>query len=210
MLECTLIQSGYGLKDIPKTDITFLLVGWKVKIYEKPSCLETIHVKTWPRSMSKVTSCREFEVYNKNGKLIAIASTKWVMIHVSTHTVAKITPEIEKAYGIVTKSVFNEEIKKLSIPEKIDNSFFYTIQRRDIDTNHHVNNLKYFEIALESIPEEIYRNFSYSNLDIMYKNECKLGNTVICDFSQISNDEYCVVIRSSDLSKLHCIINFRK
>ncbi len=201
---------GYGLKDIPKTDITFLLIAWKVKIFERPSCLEKIHIKTWANAFYKVTCTREFEVYNQEGKLIAIASTKWAMIKVSTHTLTKIDHEIMDAYQNIDKKVFQGEIEKLSEPEKIDNSFSYKIQRRDIDTNNHVNNLKYLEIGMESIPEEIYENFSYTNLEVMYKNECKLGYEIICNFSKISEDESYVVIRSKDLSKLHCIIKFSK
>ncbi len=160
--------------------------------------------------MSRATSIREFEVYNQDKNLIAIASTKWAIIKVSSHSLTKITPEIENAYGKIEKSVFDGEIEKLLEPEKIDNSYHYTIQRRDIDTNNHVNNLKYLEIALESIPEDIYKDFSYSSLDIMYKNECKLGFEIVCNFSKVSDDEYFVVIRSKDLSKLHCIIRFKK
>ena len=46
---------------------------------------------------------------------------------------------------ILIKKFFSGEIEKLSEPEKIDNSFSYKIQRRDIDTNNHVNNLKYLD-----------------------------------------------------------------
>ena len=32
-------------------------------------------------------------------------------------------------------------------------AFSYTVGRRDIDTNHHVNNIHYLDFALEALPQ---------------------------------------------------------
>ena len=47
----------------------------------------------------------------------------------------------------------------------------YLIQRRDIDINGHLHNVSYLEVALEAVPEDIYKNvdFNYIKLNIKKK-----------------------------------------
>ena len=200
---------GYGLSTINQTHIGFLLVGWQVKIFENPHLLDEIEIKTWVEQLSHSLSTRNFEVYIKD-KLVAIASTKWIMVNPEDHSVAITTDEIVNAYGPVDKKVFEKPISKLHIPDRIDKVKTYTIERRDIDSNNHVNNLKYLEIALELLSDDDYTETGFSEIIVNYKNECKLHNNVICSYSKISNNEHIIAIQSSDKSKLHAIICLKK
>lgn len=200
---------GYGLSMINKTHIGFLLIGWKVKIIEKAHLLDEIEIKTWAEQLSHSLSTRNFEVYLKD-KLIAIVTTKWIMVNPEDHSVAITTDEVVKAYGPVNKKVFDEPIPKLRVPEIIDKSKTYTIERRDIDSNKHVNNLKYLEIALELLPDEDYSETDFSEIIVNYKNECKLNHDVICSYRKISDNEHIISIQSLDKTKLHSIIKLKK
>ncbi len=200
---------GYGLSTIDKTHIGFLLVGWKVKILENPHLLDEIEIRTWAENLSHSLSVRNFEVYIKD-KLVALASTKWIMVNPKDHSVAIVTEEIENAYGPVNKKVFDEPIPKLRIPEKVDKTKEYTIERRDIDSNKHVNNLKYLEIALELLSDDDYSETDFSEITVNYKNECKLHHDVLCSYTKISDFEHVIVVQSIDKTKLHAIIKLKK
>ncbi|MGI6777525.1 MAG: hypothetical protein ACOX7R_05735 [Acetivibrionales bacterium] len=54
------------------------------------------------------------------------------------------------------------------------------MRREDIDTNNHVNNTRYVNWILETIPLDIYENFSLKTLDIVYKKEVGYGSSVSC------------------------------
>jgi len=168
---------------------------------------ETITVKTWPRVFDKLYSYRDFEVYDKNNNLIAIASSKWFAIDTETKKIRKLTTEITNAYGEeINKSVFGEPFKnKITVPENLKLNFNYTIQRRDIDTNGHVNNLHYIDYALETLDEDIYNNNSFDNLEIVYKKEIKLKEGINCYYS-FEDNKHIVTIKSEDDSIIHAII----
>ena len=76
--------------------------------------------------------------------MIAIASSKWVLKNHASKTIVRISPKIVDDYDCVDKSVFNDVFdSKCPVPENFSSTFEYVVQRRDIDTNHHVNNLYY-------------------------------------------------------------------
>lgn len=198
---------GYGLNDIPKTHITWLLLNWKVKMFSHPKYNEELTINTWPRVIEKFYSYRDFEVFdNNNNNLVAIASSKWIMINAETKRIERISNEIINAYGVEQKSVFTESLNdKPKIPDNLKLNFTYTIQRRDIDTNGHVNNLHYIDYALESLPEDVYNSNEFDNIEIHYKKEIKYGETINCYYS-FENNKHIVTIKNEDNSVLHSII----
>ena len=198
---------GLGINDIPNTHLSWVVLHWKVKIFKRATYSEILKVKTWSRSATKVHCYRDFEVYNKNGELICIASSKWALTNIEKKSLEKITDEISNRYNPEEKYVFNTpEIEKLKEP--IDNkilTYTFKVPRRDIDVNNHVHNLYYLDYAYEALLEEIYNGPEYNNLEIMYKTGAKLGNIVKCYYSNCDNSHF-VTLKSEDNSHLHSII----
>lgn len=200
-------QAGYGVNNISSTHLAWLLLNWKVEIKKYPILNDTITVKTWPRVFDKLYSYRDFEVYDENNNLIAIASSKWFAIDTENKKIIKLTPKITDAYGeIIQKQVFESSFdEKFQIPEEQKLNFNYTIQRRDLDTNNHVNNLHYIDYALETLEEDIFNNNCFTNLEIVYKKEIKLKETINCYYSFESN-KHIITIKNKDTSIIHAII----
>lgn len=200
---------GYGLSNIQNTNIVFLLTNWRIKIINRPSVLEEFSIKTWVESFSHSLSIRNFEVY-LNNELIARASSKWILVSPETHSILPISEKLINAYDPVNKKVFDEKSSKILVPDNINFSYKYTVCRRDIDSNNHMNNLKYLELAYEILPEEIYINNNFNELYINYKNECKLSDIIICNYTQINRNEHTIVFKSNSSDKIHAIINLKR
>lgn len=200
-------QAGYGVNNIEKTHVAWLLLDWKVQILSYPHSNSSITIKTWPRSFDKLYSYRDFEVYDEDYNLIAIASSKWFAIDTENKKIRKLTPEITEAYGdSVTKSVFEEPFKeKMTVPQNLKLNFNYTIQRRDIDTNGHVNNINYINFALETLDEDIFNNTTFNNLEIVYKKEIKLKEDINCYYT-FDDNKHIITIKNEDNSTIHAIV----
>ena len=198
--------AGYGLNDIPKTHVTWLLLDWKVKMFAHPKYNDEITIRTWPRVLKKFYSYRDFEVYDSQNNKIAIASSKWLLINTDTKKIEKISNQLVEDFGICEDHVFHEEInEKPRVPDNLSLNFIYTIQRRDIDTNGHVNNLHYIDYALEALPEDIYNANEFNNIEIHYKKEIKYKDKINCYYSYEDN-KHVITIKSEDNSILHAII----
>lgn len=200
--------AGYGINDIPKTRRVWLLMDWKLKIMERPIYGDVLTIKTWsrlPSSCPVAYTYRDFEIYVEN-KLVAIATSKWVMIDADTGRIVKITDEMIKGYDSEDKHVFGEkEIEKLISDEEFSNKVCYEVRKADIDMNKHVHNLNYLNIAYEAMPEEIYENKEFPNVRIMYKKQIKFGEKVNVLYT-CKNGKHKFCIKSENDKVLHAII----
>ena len=197
----------YGIKDIPTTHLSWIQLNWRVSILRRLEYDEKITIKTWARESTKVSTLRDFEVLDKDGKTVCIATTRWTLISTDTQSITKITDDIINKYEPDSRTVFpGFEFKKLKEPTAFSNEYTYTTQRRDIDVNKHMHNLNYLDLAYEALPEEVYFNQEFDNIEIMYKTAIKLGDISKCLYS-FEDNKHIVCIKSPDNTILHCIIN---
>lgn len=197
--------AGYGLKDIERTRLSWVLLFWKVKVIKRLKYGDKIKVKTWSRGSVRACCLRDYEIYNSNGEVCVIGTSKWALTHLEKGLV-KLTNELTSNYNNETKSVFeNFDFKKLKEPDNYSNIYEYTVSRRDIDINNHMHNLNYLDLAYEALPEDVYKNNSFDNIEIMYKTGATLYEKLKCFYSQIENEHF-IVIKSEDETILHSII----
>ena len=76
---------------------------------------------------------------------------------------------------------------------------------RNISFVHHLPNLYYLDLAYEALPQDVYENTTFNDVEIMYKKEAKLYDKLKCLYSKMDNDYY-VVIKSEDEQTLHAIV----
>ena len=197
---------GYGVNTTDKTNLTWVLLDWKVKVIKRPIYGQILDIHTWSRYIIKCYAYRDFEVYDDKGNLCVIATSKWLLINSKERKIEKIPEEMAKKYDSEEKEVFGEkEIEKLKVPNEFESQIKYKIQRKDIDVIGHVHNLYYLDFAYEALPEDVYKKRPFDNIRIMYKKEIKLGETIICKFAR-NGEKNTVVIESEDAKTLHSII----
>jgi len=201
-------EVGFGIYDMPKTNLTWLLLDWKLKVFSRPQFEDIVSIKTWSRGIEKYYAYRDFEVHDKDGNLLAIATSKWILIDTKKRKVTKVENNVANSYETETNNdVFeNEKLDKLEEPESFTSTLEYKLARRDIDLYNHMHNLYYLDLAYEALPENVYKNEDeFNNVRISYKREVKYGDEIKCMY-QKQNDKHVVVIRSKDGKTLHSII----
>ena len=198
--------AGYWAEYTGKTGIAWVLLGWKLKVLKRPQYGQELEIHTWAKLGSKVATFRDFEIYDNNQNLCAIATSKWTMVDIRKGKITKIDDEVINAYKVESKNVFQKlELEKLKIPSNFDYKTEYTVKRKDIDINGHMHNLYYLDLAYEALPEEIYEKRPFDNVNIQYKKEIKLGEKVICKYAKVEN-KYNVTIFSEDEKNVHAIV----
>lgn len=199
---------GYGLNDIEKTELTWILLNWKIRIFSRPLYGETLHVETWSRKSVKIYCYRDFRIYDNSNNLVAIATSRWLLLDSKTMSIQRISPDILAKYQSEDIPVFENEheVDKIPLPSTQPSHIFkYTVQRRDIDINQHMHNTYYLDLAFEALPEEVYQNTEFNSIEILYKKEIKYNDKLNCLYYFAEGKHY-VVIKSEDDSILHAII----
>ena len=199
---------NFGLNDIINTHLSWVLLGWKVRVLKRPTYGDKFHIKTWARNVEKFSTYRDFEVYNQNNELVIVATSKWVLVNTETGRITAIPEDVISKYRPEDKNVFPEEeceISKLTDPKKYISEINYKITRTQIDLNKHLHNLYYLDISYEALPENIYENNLFDDFEIMYKKQIRLHETVKACYS-FDENTHKVVIKSLDDKKIHAII----
>lgn len=184
---------GVGLEG----PVGWVIIQWKVKLLSTDvKWNDEIIVKTWPSGIVGPYFLRDYEMY-KADKLIAIGTSKWVLTDANTHNLMKQNDEIINKFSIVNKKTFNTSMIKLKPEEKFTKKMIHKVDFTDLDTNEHVNNIKYIELAYSMLPEKA------DYIEIMYKHATLLGEDIEC----FLNDGL-VTIKNGD--KLSAIVKFRE
>ena len=199
--------AGYGVYEIPQNHLSWVLLEWKLQVIRRPYYAEKIKILTWSKGAIKYYTFRDFEIYDEQGNLIIIASSKWVLLDIEKGKIVKVSPEILAKYGTEPdKTAFEDEpFEEIKEPEEYQYETKYTVRRADIDVNKHMHNLNYIELANEALPEDVYRGALFNDVRISYKKEIKLGEIVKCKYA-LRDGKHVVVVKSEDESVLHAII----
>lgn len=198
--------AGYGPNDIEKTQMSWVLLDWKVKVLKRPKYGQILNVNTWGRTMKKVYTYRDFEMYDEENEICVIGTSKWAIVNINTGRIEKITDEIYEKYQLEEKDVFNiGELYKIKVPEEYSNEITYKVSRRDIDLNGHMHNLYYLDLAYEVLPDDVYEKRPFNDFRVQYKKEVKFGDIIRCRYTQ-DEGKYIVTICNEENDKVYAIV----
>lgn len=197
---------GQGPTEVYKNGYAWILSNWQIKVLERSFYCDTITVRTWPKKFDKVTSLRDYEIVNEEGKILAIGTSRWFIMDVNTRRPLRITEEYFKPYLPLTEKDSFEKIEKIEEPEASEYTYKteYVVSRRDIDSNKHMHNINYLDVALEIIPEEVFENNKFDEISIEYKKELMYKDKVDCYYCK-KDGKNIVVMKTDD--KVNAIIS---
>lgn len=204
-------QVGFGINDIKHTGQSWVILNWKLHVFSRPCWNTKLNVSTWASNQRHISFYRDFEITDSDNNLVAVATSKWILIDIDKRTFAKLTPEILNKYPCTDKHVFTEPFTEKLVEPK-DSAFVkeYIVLQRDLDTNHHVNNLNYLDFAYEALPVNISDNFT--DVEIMYKSEAKLDDILEMYYYKSDipgNNEYTITIKNKFTDEIHSIVKLK-
>lgn len=198
-------QCRFSINDVSETHVVWMLVQWRVRMLGSVSWNDRLEVQTWPRTMERVTSMRNFEIYGPGGNLAAVGESNWVLVSADTGRMTRITPEVAAAYDLTNRDVFDSQLPDIPNGEG-ELRFSGTVQRRDIDTNHHVNNLVYLDYAREALPQEL-ADREFLEVSVRYRRQMLVGDPVFCYYRQ-EGSCHVIDICGEERSHIHATVAF--
>lgn len=189
---------GYGLKDISRKGVHWVLAAWRLELKSRPPWRTALRTETWPRTLDGFLSDRNFLIY-AGEEQIAQAASRWILVSAKTGKPVRITDAERAAYRsqMDVQEVFGGAplARSGSTPADAPVAFETVAGRRDIDTNSHVNNLHYLDYALEALPEAVYQNLP-DTVEIVFRRQILLGTPIQCLYCQTEEGKHQVEIRS--------------
>ena len=179
---------GLNIENLRKNNYGWMLNRWKVRINDYPAARDSVYVKTWASNFRKFYANREFSILDKHENELVSASSVWIFLDMIKKRPLRVTEDIINLYGVKGNMLF-EEFYDFNIPFKTERGLDFRVRKSDIDYNNHVNNVKYFQWMLESIPNCIDDEYLLKEFEIYYKKEVGLGSLINSSYSEINNKD---------------------
>lgn len=178
--DCSTFQSaelGEGLEGLARRGMAWVLANWMIEVDRLPAFGETIVAYTWCYEMSRAHALRNFRLTDGEGRLLVRADSQW-FVYDAERAHATRVPEDQRVY-------LSDEprLDMAPLPHRLRPSHDAspaperTVKRRDLDTNHHVNNANYVRFAVDAL-EELGISAPVGALQVQYRSMAFLGDVV--------------------------------
>ena len=178
----------------------WVLLKYDLKIIEYPKFRDTITVETDIVGVKKLYGYRSITIKDSKDNVLISGLSTAILIDYDKRRPVKMSAEQCKVYGIekeLEESIPLDDFIKL---EETKYSKDYTVRYSDIDSNKHVNNVKYIEMAVDTLPRNILNEYEISNIKILFKHEAMDESSLHIHSNVIENDE-------NTLTTIHTILD---
>ena len=170
---------GVGFDVLIGNDHAWMLNRWEVEIVKYPRSKDKVQVKTWTSSFDRFYATREFVMEDSQGQTLAKASTKWFFLDIGKRRPKRIPQDLQEKYNFIEEYNFRDFSQMEDEPGNLQSSDLMKVRKSDIDSNNHVNNIRYIEWMQEGLPEHLTRDRRISGLGIVYRKEILPGDEFV-------------------------------
>lgn len=171
---------NHSLYDLEKQNIGWVLLSGFMEMNYYPKYKEKIVIRTWLSKYSTIKGFRENIIYNEQGHIIGKAKGLWVFFDINKRRPVQISESIKNKWSYINEDCVNHDItKKIQEISSAKNEKEFMINRYDVDSNLHVNNIRYLQWLIESMPEAVFDNYYLHSIDGRFIAEAQLGDTIL-------------------------------
>ena len=169
---------GETIDCLMKENCAWVFYKYDIKVKRYPKYRDVITVSTAASGFNRFYAYRGYEITDKDGNILVEATALFFLIDIQKRRPMRISEDKMKLYsGGVTlpKKIDMDEARDI---EQEDYFKEFNIRYSDIDSNGHVNNVKYMEWAIESVPIEIIKDYELNSIKVTFEKETVYGESV--------------------------------
>lgn len=203
--DCSTFQSeavGAGMAWLKAQQKGWVLTHWQIVVDRYPALAEVVTIGTFASAFKGVGATRFFYLCDADGTLIARARSVWAFMDFAKGR--PVRPEAEQIapYGMHEALDMPAEERHVRVPDVCDPCAPIVVRRDQIDTNEHVNNCQYVQMALEQLECET----APTQTRVDYKHAAVLGDTIYPALAR--EDSRVVVSLNTDDGRPYAVIEF--
>lgn len=165
---------GIGIPWLRERGMAWILASWQIITDHMPQLGEAVTVRTWPYSFNGFYGLRNLELVDEKGARAAWANSVWVLMNTKERRPAKVPAEMVKLYGQEEKLEMEYAPRRIAVPEGGEEMEPFAVHRAHLDSNHHVNNGQYIQMALEYLPPD----YRLRETRVEYREQTFLGEMI--------------------------------
>lgn len=204
--DCSTFQSedlGLGIEHCSEKKRAWILSSWQVVVERYPKIGEKIQTSTWATDFNGLFGERNFCMTDSEGKDVAYANSLWVYMDMEKGRPSRPEESEIAPYGVGDSYEMEYESRKIALPKEAKELESFPVRRYHIDTNEHVNNCQYVQMALESLPKDK----EVHQMRVEYKKSAVYGDVI---YPMIAIEEDRTVIElCNEKARPYAVIEFK-
>ena len=203
--DCSTFQSediGLGLDYCREHHVVWVMSSWQIVVNRYPSLCEEVETGTFPYGFKGCFGYRNFLMRTAEGETLAQANSLWTLLNLEQQTMAHPTERMKEVYEIQDKLPMEYASRKIAVPEDGMYEEPIVVKKHHLDTNHHVNNGQFVDMAMNSLPED----FAIRQMRAEYRMQAHLGDELTPYV--VRTPGLCVVSLRSPEGKPYAVVEF--
>jgi len=172
-------RAGYTMERLAEEQLVWVIQWMRVEVERYPRRGETLAVTTWARRFERAIAWREFDVADGSGARVAVGTSRWAVVDLRARRLVRL-PEFIRTCPVPERPPALDRAPSVLEPaEPADGERRFEVRRGDLDMVRHVNNTRYVEWALETVPDEVQETQTPSAFEIAFRREAVYGDGVV-------------------------------
>ncbi len=197
---------GKNLEWMQAHHLAWIISSWEFRIMRMPSLGEKIKVATVPYEMKGFYGLRNYWLMDEQGEMLVAANSYWILMDTEKMRPCKVDEELSASFQMGEKLEYDWMSRK--IPEPMEGEPFPEVKvpYYFLDTNKHMNNARYVELAMEYLPEQMREGKGFSRVRVAYKQSALLGEKIYPEVTR--QGEKVVVHLKTEKNSTYAIVEF--
>jgi len=167
---------GLGQALLASKNWGWVLARQRIEINQLPKWGDTIKLRTWSSGRDRLFFYRDFEITDGDGRCVLQASTAWFVIDIEKRE--RLSSAVYLKHDLpVGDKVFASKLGRVNGCECKEGKPI-TVNYGDLDMNGHVNNVRYMEWVLDSLPLKFHQTHALQSVEVNYLAEAVYGHVV--------------------------------
>lgn len=201
---------GVGYDNLKEHGQSWVLSRVVIEMERYPVVNETYSVETWIDGFNRAFSERYFRIYDCRGEVIGNARSTWVAIDVEKRTLADIS-----RFDILRDSITTArtcDVKPCGRHRTLSGEdlimSYHTFSYSDLDSNRHVNTVRYVELLMDQWPLEFHDTHQVKRIEVSFMRECRYGETAELALRRNDSGVSELEFRVGGESRVHFAVKF--
>lgn len=171
-------ELGVSMQDLLADGKAWVLARLRMEVDRLPEWEDEITIETWPSGLDRLYATREFVFVDDEDRELARGTSAWLVIDTERRRPLR-PPSVLYDIDVPDRPApLERDAVDFSPPSAVDRERTFSVRYHDLDLNRHVNNVRYLEWALETLPPAMLDERRCVELALQFEAETTLGDFV--------------------------------
>ena len=170
---------GFGVDALAKNNSGWVLSRICFELERLPKEYEQMTLNTWISDYNRLSSTRNFVLYDASGEEFGRAVSQWCMLDFTTRRPVDMSIMAAAHEGHMVDAPSPCELPRRLASVEGEPIAEHKVAYSDIDFNRHMNTMRYIDIVFDSMPIEVPENLKAMRMDINFIREARYGDKLV-------------------------------